>query len=139
VETADVSNLSPSRGAQRAAEPIPQRLALRLQLVAIAGPRPAETFLEVRYKRTDGPGMGQIFHRADRPDSLLDTIIGLGQRTDVYVGAAHRTHRHGGRDAIGAVHCLWADLDGPEAVERLAGFFPWPALADVDGAQPLGS
>lgn len=123
---------SPRRGAQRADQPIPQLDALRLQLAAIAGPRPAGTFLEIRHKQTGGP-MRRFFHPADRPGGLVDRILMLGRRADVYVGAAPRTREHGGRSAIDAVWAVWADLDAPEAVERLAGFRPWPSLVIRSG------
>jgi len=62
---------------------IPQTVALRLQLAAIVGNEPAGGLLEVRYRLRDRPGMGQLFHAAERPESIIDSVLRLGARTDV--------------------------------------------------------
>lgn len=115
---------------------IPQAVALRLQLAAIAGNEPAGGLLEVRYRLRDRPGMGQLFHAAERPESIIDSVLRLGARTDVYAGAAPRRRRHGGADAIERVWTLWADLDGQEAVDALAAFTPAPSIIIRTGSGP---
>lgn len=109
-------------------DPIPQRLALRLLLAAIASNERAGGLLEVRYRLHDRSGMGQAFHAADRAGALIDTIESLGRKTDCYVGAAPRRRRNGGASAIERVWTLWADCDGPEAVEALRAFTPAPSI-----------
>ena len=44
--------------------------------------------------------MGQVFDRPTRLRGLATRAVALGRRTDVYVGCAPRTRRHGGRDAV---------------------------------------
>ena len=65
--------------------------------------------------------MGQVFDRPDRLRGLATRAIALGRRTDVYVGCAPRTRRHGGRDAVDRAFVLWADCDGEDAVAALGG------------------
>ena len=62
--------------------------------------------------------MGQLFDRPTRLRGLATRALALGRRTDVYVGCAPRTRRHGGRDAVARAFVLWADCDGEDAVAR---------------------
>lgn len=98
--------------------------ALLLQLAMIA--RPGE-LVEVRYRRPQG-GMGQLFQPADRARSLIETVLGLGERTDTYVGAAPRMARDGSKRAVTRAHALWVDCDDPDAADRLRAFVPAPTL-----------
>lgn len=52
---------------------IPQRDALGLQLVAIAGREPASSYLEVRSKRVAGPGMRQTWIPVGELDRVAAT------------------------------------------------------------------
>lgn len=115
-------------------EGIPQREALRLQLAMIAGNEPAGGLLEVRHKHPGRPGMGQqFFDRRDR-EAAAEAITALAARTETYVGAAPRRHRHGGTEAIARCWTLWADCDGPAAVEALDAFHPPPAVVVATGS-----
>ena len=76
--------------------------------------------LELRYRLDDGQRMGQVFDRPTGVRGLATRAIALGRRTDVYVGCAPRTRRHGGRDAVERAFVLWADCDGEDAVAALA-------------------
>src|SRR5215211_2128484 len=89
--------------------------------------------LELRYRLDDGQRMGQVFDRPDRLRGLATRAIALGRRTDVYVGCAPRTRRHGGRDAVQRAFVLWADCDGDDAVAALADFEPAPAIVIRSG------
>lgn len=111
---------------------IPQREALEIFLAMLAGAGP--DLLEVRYRMTgEQRGMGQLFHAASRARSIVETLEGLGRRTDVYVGCAPRTHRHGGAAAIRETRVLWADCDGEESIGRLANFAPRPTFVVRSG------
>lgn len=110
---------------------IPQAEALRLFLATIAG-NDRVGFVEVRARRAGG-GMNQTFHRTDRLQSAAELITALGQRTDVYVGMAPRTHRHGGADAVSRVWTLWVDADEPAAVHALSAFDPAPSIIIKSG------
>src|SRR3954471_16401480 len=85
-------------------------------LVALAGTAHRGELIELRYRLDDGQRMGQVFERPDRVRGLATRAIALGRRTDVYVGCAPRTRRHGGRDAVGRAFVLWADCDGEDPV-----------------------
>jgi DNA primase RepB-like protein/CHC2-type zinc finger protein len=109
---------------------IPQRLALSLQLAAIVG-RERSGYLEIRAKTATG--MRQEFVPVDQP--AIDTILRLAETTDVYVGAAVRTERRGTRDAVAPrIWCLWLDVDGPAALERLRAFEPRPHMVIRSGS-----
>lgn len=133
-----------SIAAHAADQEIPQDIARRLLFAAIAGNEPAGGRLEVRYRMRDERGMGQCFHAAERAAALVETVRGLGAGSDVYVGAAPRRRNHGGAAAIERVWTLWADCDGPAAVDALRTFRPLPSIvvrtgsgANVHGWWPL--
>jgi hypothetical protein len=118
-------------------------------LAALAGTAQGGELLELRYRLEDGQRMGQVFDRPDRLRGLATRAIALGRRTDVYVGCAPRSRRHGGRDAVDRAFVLWADCDGEDAVTALAEFEPGPAIVIASGsgsnchaywplAEPLG-
>ena len=101
-------------------------------LCALGGSAASGEFLELRY-RLDGGRMGQIFEHPTRLRGLATRAIWLGSRTDVYVGCAPRTRRHGGRDAVRRAFVLWADCDGEAAVAALREFEPAPAIVIASG------
>jgi len=103
-------------------------------LAALAGTAHRRELIELRYRLDDGQRMGQVFYRADRLRGLATRAIALGRRTDVYVGCAPRTRRHGGRDAVDRAFALWADCDGQDAVAALEGFEPAPAIVIASGS-----
>ena len=103
-------------------------------LAALAGTAGRGELLELRYRLEDGQRMGQVFDRPDRLRGLATRAIALGRRTDVYVGCAPRTRRHGGRDAVDRAFVLWADCDGEDAVAALAEFEPAPAIVIASGS-----
>jgi hypothetical protein len=102
-------------------------------LAALAGRADPNEFLELRYRLEDGQRMGQLFERPERLRGLATRAIFLGRRTDVYVGCAPRTRRHGGRDAVARAFVLWADCDGEEAVVALERFEPAPSIVVASG------
>ncbi|MGZ6724635.1 MAG: DNA-primase RepB domain-containing protein [Solirubrobacteraceae bacterium] len=103
-------------------------------LAALAGAADRGELLELRYRLDDGQRMGQVFDRPTRLRGLATRAIVLGRRTDVYVGCAPRTRRHGGRDAVDRAFVLWADCDGEDAVAALAHFEPAPAIVIASGS-----
>src|SRR3954454_13104155 len=102
-------------------------------LAALAGTAGRGELLELRYRLDDGRRMGQVFDRPDRVRGLATRAVALGRRTDVYVGCAPRTRRHGGRDAVERAFVLWADCDGEAAVEALERFDPQPSIVIASG------
>jgi RepB DNA-primase from phage plasmid len=103
-------------------------------LAMLAGPAEARGFIELRYRLDDGQRMGQVFERPTRLRGLATRAIALGRRTDVYVGCAPRTRRHGGRDAVERAFVLWVDCDGEHAVAALAEFEPAPSIIIGSGS-----
>ena len=93
-------------------------------LAALGGAADRGELLELRYRLDDGQRMGQVFDRPARLRGLATRAIVLGRRTDVYVGCAPRTRRHGGRDAVDRAFVVWADCDGEDAVGALNDFEP---------------
>jgi len=102
-------------------------------LAALVGSADPGELLELRYRLKDRLRMGQVFDRPDRVRQLAARAIALGRRTDVYVGCAPRTRRHGGRDAVERAFVLWADCDGEQTVTALADFDPPPAIVIGSG------
>ena len=89
-------------------------------LAALAGSADPGELLELRYRLEDGQRMGQGFDRPERLHGLATRAIALGWRTDVYMGCAPRTRRHGGREAVERAFVLW-----PTATARPPSR-PWP-------------
>src|SRR5215207_5984250 len=102
-------------------------------LAALGGPAARGELLELRYRLKDGQRMGQVFDRPSRLRGLATRAIALGRRTDVYVGCAPRTRRHGGRDAVKRAVVLWTDCDGEDAVAALWDFEPAPSIVIASG------
>jgi len=90
--------------------------------------------LELRYRLEDGYRMGQLFAR---PTGYARSTraLALGARTEVYVGCAPRTRRHGGRDAVRRAFMLWVDCDGEDAASRLERFEPAPSIVIASGTR----
>ena len=103
-------------------------------LAALGGAADRGELLELRYRLDDGQRMGQVFDRPSRLRGLATRAIVLGRRTDVYVGCAPRTRRHGGRGAVDRAFVLWADCDGEDAVAALREFQPSPAIVIASGS-----
>jgi len=101
-------------------------------LAALAGDAPVGELLELRYRHPRG-GMGQRFFAVERPGAAATAAFTLGRHTDVYVGACPRTRREGTRDAVAPGWVLWANCDGPRAVEALHAFSPAPAIVVRSG------
>ena len=101
-------------------------------LAALAGDSDSG-FVELRYRLPDGHRMGQLFERRARLRGMASRAIALGRRTDVYVGCAPRTRRHGGRDAVDHAFTLWADCDGEHAIDALRAFKPEPSIVIASG------
>jgi hypothetical protein len=108
--------------------------ALRGQLAAIAGIEPATSYIEIRALGRDGRPATQAFVPVRQADDAIRRIGELATARNVFVGAAPRTRENGSAAAVDRVWCLWADLDGPEALERLDDFRPSPSLVIRTGS-----
>lgn len=106
-------------------------------------------FVEIRWREPGGV-MSQRFVPVAARANAATVILGRAPTADVYVGCAPRTRRGGGLDSVDRVHWLWADVDSPEAAQRLASFEPDPPVIIASGspghrhvywplAEPLGA
>lgn len=108
--------------------------AARRYAQALFGSAPRVSLVEVRFRVPSG--MGQHFHCVSRLDRLVESIVALSARTDVYVGVLARRRRGGGKGDVIARGCVvWADCDSGESVSALRAFRPLPAMvvASSDG------
>ena len=88
-------------------------------LTAITG-RERHGLLEVRYRTPNG--MGRRFFPARRTAQTARFISNTSRHSDVYVGVTPRARRAGGKNAIAHSHVVWAELDQPDAYQRVAAF-----------------
>jgi hypothetical protein len=110
------------------------RAALGAYLQMLAGQRPAGRFIELRYLDSDNPsGMSRRFFPAWDLAGTANAIIDLATWTDVYSGVLLRDRRAGGNDAVSTSHLLWAELDTPDALERLDTFPLIPSMIIASG------
>jgi hypothetical protein len=109
-------------------------VAARRYANALFGWAPDGALVEVRFRVPSG--MGQRFHRVSLLGRLVESIVALSARTDVYVGVLPRRRRGGGRaDLIEQAGVVWADCDTGESVRALRAFRPWPAMVVASSAQ----
>jgi hypothetical protein len=101
-------------------------------LTVLAGPAPAGTYLELRY-RADSGGLRQRFIDAARPTAAAAAIAALGRTRDVYVGCVPRTRRAGDKTALARSSTLWADCDTAASIEALEDFASPPAIVVRSG------
>jgi hypothetical protein len=113
-------------------EPIPQALALKLQLAAIAGDEPRSSFFELR--PLDPAGRQEFIPVRDVP-TVVERVEDLRERHQLYIGAAPRTREAGTADAVERAWCLWSDCDSAEAVEHLHRFRPLPSIVVASGTE----
>ena len=100
----------------------------------IAGACGESRFLDVRWRRPDGPMRRRFFPVTDL-SGAQQMIERLASRNDVYVGVAPRdTDTRGGRSAIAAGEVLWVESDDPQTALRLLAFAPQPSMAVASGS-----
>ena len=108
--------------------------AARRYAEALFGRAPDGALVEVRFCVPSG--MGQRFHSVSLLGRLVESIVGLSARTDVYVGVLPRRRRGGGRaDVMEKAGVVWADCDTGESVAALRAFRPWPAMVVGSSAE----
>jgi RepB DNA-primase from phage plasmid len=121
---------------ERLAAVIPQRVALALQLAAMSGNEPATSFLEIRpLERGGGIALSErAFIPVRDTEEIAQRVLGLADTFNVFVAVAPRTRQSGKADAVARCWTLWADLDGPGALERLRAFRPLPSIVIRSGS-----
>jgi len=112
-------------------EPIPQDVALKLQLAAFAGNEPTDSFLEIR-PLTVGDFRPVPDKRCWVPvrdfQQAAERVAELSASYHVYIGAAPRVREGGLVADVERVWALWSDCDSEGSVEALRGFRPLPSI-----------
>ncbi len=116
---------------------IDQTAALRLQLAAIIGSEPSSSYVEVRPLHRDGrPALRvrQFVPVADAPHRVPAMMNALAPAMNVFLGVCPRVREDGTASAVERCWTLWCDLDGPEALRKLAAFRPLPSIVIRTGS-----
>jgi CHC2 zinc finger len=100
---------------------------------ALFGSAPEGSLVEVRFRVPSG--MAQRFMPASRERDVVDAVLSLVARTEVFVGVLPRA-RPGGRvaDVVTRSSVLWADCDTSASVAALASFEPTPSMVVASGS-----
>src|SRR5262249_29479487 len=110
---------------------IPRSAALLLQLAAVRG-QDLTALIEVR-AFAERRCIARDWYPAADLGAPIAAVQALAPTADVYIGAAPRTGRAGGLDAIKRVWTLWADLDGEQARDACRRFAPLPSIVVATG------
>ncbi|HME03340.1 MAG TPA: CHC2 zinc finger domain-containing protein [Solirubrobacteraceae bacterium] len=114
--------------ASRRRPPVPDRDALLLQLATFAGNEPDGSFLEVRPLKPLGR---QVFVPVRELGAVVDVVMALRERHEVFVSACPRTAPAGTAEHVEHCWCPLADCDTPEAVQAVQDFRPLPSLVSA--------
>jgi hypothetical protein len=110
-----------------------RRQAATAYVRALFGSAPAGSLVEVRFRVTSG--MAQRFMPASGERDIVDAVMSLASRSEVFVGVLPRA-RPGGRLADVVTHSsvLWVDCDTSASVAALASFEPRPSMVVASGS-----
>jgi hypothetical protein len=77
-------------------------------VAALSGSARERSLVEVRFRSE--PGMGQRFFSVERPRAVVDAVLSLAVRTDVFVGVLPRVRARGRlQDVVEWSGVIWAD------------------------------
>jgi hypothetical protein len=89
--------------------------------------------IEVRFRAASG--MRRRFFPTGTPGPVVDTVLALATRTDVFIGVLPRVRRRGRlEDVAERAGVLWADCDTPASAAALASFQPRPSMVVASGS-----
>jgi hypothetical protein len=110
-----------------------RRQAASRYVRALFGGAPVGSLIELRFRVASG--MAQKFVPASRERHVVDAVLSLAARTEVFVGVLPRACP-GGRlaDVVERANVLWADCDTPASVATLAGFAPGASMVVASGS-----
>lgn len=118
---------------------IPQESALRAWLYAIAGGAPRDQFFEIRPLERDtfNAAPTRAWIPLSDVDRAMGEILRLAQCRDLHVFAGvlpRAVEGGGGIEHVGDGWLLWVDVDGKDALRRLAAFEPKPSIVIRSGS-----
>lgn len=94
---------------------------------------PSDSLVEVRFRV--GSGMDRRFFDVAGRDGVVEEVVSLADRTDVFVGVVPRRRRGGGRaDLVQVAGVAWVDCDSDESVAAVAAFRPRPTMQVASGS-----
>lgn len=106
---------------------------LRSYLDVLTAGANAGELIELRYRLTGGDGLGRYFEPVGSAPALAARALMLARSTDTYIACAPRLRHRGTLGDVAAGAVVWADLDTPQAVERLERFSPAAAVVIASG------
>lgn len=113
-------------------DPIPQHESAALTLAAFAGRAPAGHLIEIRHRR-DG-SMRQRWFPVRQYRAAARYAIEQAGRGDAYASALPRVREGGSLADVAAAYVVWADLDEPDALDRLRAFDRRPSIVTETGS-----
>jgi hypothetical protein len=114
-------------------EPVDRREAVSRYVGALFGSVAEGLLIEVRFRVASG--MRQRFFAAGALGPVVDAVLALASRTDVFVGVLARVRRRGRlEDVAPQAGVLWADCDTPGSAAALASFQPRPSMVVSSGS-----
>jgi hypothetical protein len=111
---------------------VERREAASRYVAALFGADTNGLVVEIRFRVPSG--MRQGFFSAGAPGRVVDAVLALSSRTDVFVGVLPRVRR-GGRiqDVMPTARAAWADCDNAASGTALASFEPRPSMVVASG------
>jgi CHC2 zinc finger len=100
---------------------------------ALFGSASEGSLVEVRFRVPSG--MAQRFVPASMERDVVDAVLSLAARTEVFMGVLPRARPSGRRaDVVERASVLWADCDTPASVAALARFEPRASMVVASGS-----
>jgi hypothetical protein len=109
-----------------------RRAAIRY-VRALFADAPSESLVELRFRVASG--MAQRFVPVSAQRDVVDAVLSLARRTEVFVGVLPRA-RAGGRraDVVSSASVLWTDCDTSASAAALASFEPRASMVLASGS-----
>src|SRR5665811_578484 len=100
----------------------------------IAGGEPETSLIELRPIAPDGRPARRAFVPVRELEAAVEIVLRQRATLNSYVGAGPRVREDGRACAVERLWCLWADVDGAEALQRLHAFRPLPSIVIRSGS-----
>lgn len=111
---------------------MPTHTPLIRYLSALYATAPAESFVELRVRATNG--MSRAFFVATELSAVAAAVDRFAPHADTFVGVLPRRRRGGGRaDLVPDGAVVWVDCDTDDSVAKLERFTPQPSIVIASG------